>query len=265
MPWRQRLLLMVVGLVLVTGCSVPIASQLDEHDANQVVVALEAKGIAASKELDPGAEGRWQVSVDQDDASAAVAVLSHEGLPAPPSPGVLEALGKQSIVPSRTAEHAKLVAGTAGELERSLREVDGVLSARVHLAVPPKNALEIEEQKTQPTASVLLRHRGATPPIAEADVQHLVAGAVPGLAPEHVSVVTAPVPPAPRMNEHELARFGPLTLTRQSMPRLRWIAGGGLLFLIGLMGVVLYGYSRLRRGRNELADAHAAAEARDAR
>ena len=54
---------------------------------------------------------------------------------------MLDAVGKGSLVPSEAAEHAQLVAAIAGELERSLEGIDGVLTARVHLNVPAPSPL----------------------------------------------------------------------------------------------------------------------------
>lgn len=247
-------------LALVAGCSVPIAGGLDESDANRVVVALENGGIAANKEADPERENRWRVSVGRDEASAAVTILQQESLPPPPSPGVLESLGDSSLVPSRTAEHAKWVIGTAGELERSLRGIDGVLSARVHLAVPEKGPLG-DSERPEPTASVLVRHRGATPPMGAADVQRLVAGAVPGLDTKQVSVVLAPTPAPSRPPERELSRFGPVTVTRASMLPLRLLVGGAALLNVVLIGSLLALWARVRRTRQELAEARLGAEA----
>jgi type III secretion system inner membrane ring protein len=240
---------------LLAGCNVPIAAGLDETDANHAVVALERSGVAADKERDPDAEGRWRVSVARDDASSAAGILSAESLPPAPSPGLLDTLGQGSIVPSPTSEQAKFVAGTSGELERSLRSLDGVVSVRVHLAIPVQDALTPSEVKTP--ASVLLRHRGATPPIAIADVQRLVAGAVPGLNPAQVSVVASPVPPATHPPERELSRFGPVTVTRASVLPLRSIVGGALLLNLGLLGALLFFWSRARRAEATLADQRA--------
>lgn len=243
---------------LLTGCSVPIAVGLDESDANHAVVALERSGVAAEKERDPEVEGRWRISVARDDASSAAVILSSESLPPPASPGVLETLGQGSIVPSRTAEQAKFVTGVAGELERSLRSLDGVVSVRVHLAVPAQDALIPDEAPIPPSASVLLRHRGPTPPIAPSDVQRLVAGAVPGLTPAQVSVVTLPVPIAARPIERELSRFGPVTVTRSSVFSLRTIVGGALLLNLGLLGALILVWARARRAESSLLDQRAA-------
>nr|MDQ2646605.1 hypothetical protein [Myxococcota bacterium] len=101
-----------------TACSVPIAQNLDEADANQAVVVLERASVGATKERDPEREGRFQVSVSRQESSTAIALLARENLPPRSSPGVLEALGESSVVPSRLAEHAKWSAGVAGDLER---------------------------------------------------------------------------------------------------------------------------------------------------
>ena len=100
-------------LLLVAGCSVPVASGLSEPDANEVLVALEGGNVAAAKESDPTVEGRFRVTVSRDDASAAITILQQNNLPPPQAPGVLDTLGEGSLVPSRTAEHAKLE-GTIG-------------------------------------------------------------------------------------------------------------------------------------------------------
>lgn len=242
-----------VGLLLL-GCNVPIAGGLDENDANHAVVALEKAGVAADKDRDPESEGRWRISVARDDASSAAGILSSESLPPAPSPGLLETLGQGSLVPSRAAEQAKYVAGIAGELERSLRSLDGVVSVRVHLAIPEKDALSPEESPAPASASVLIRHRGPAPPIAINDIQRLVAGAVPILSAAQVSVVAAPVPLPARLAERELSRFGPLTVTRASVFPLRTIVGGGLLLNLGLLTLLFLVWTRARKAESSLAE-----------
>src|SRR3954470_11755899 len=151
-------LAVLCGAALLAGCSVPIAAGLDESDANHAVVALEKSGVAADKDRDPDTEGHWRITVARDDASSAAAILSSESLPPAASPGLLETLGQGSIVPSRTAEQAKFVAGISGELERSLRSLDGVVSVRVHLAIPVPDSFSPDETPVPASASVLLRH-----------------------------------------------------------------------------------------------------------
>lgn len=231
------------------ACNVPVATSLGEHDANDVVVALETASIVGEKSPDPSAEGAWQVSVASADATAAIGVLTRENLPPPKTPGVLDALGESSMVPSRAAEHARFIAGTAGELERSLRSVDGVLSGRVHLAVPTKDPLAVEENQPAPSASVLIKFRGANPPLSEGEVQQLVSGAVTGLTPAQVSVVAQHVAPGPGTADQQLARLGPFTVTRSSLGALKTMLAVGALLNVVLIGAVLFLWTRLRQSR----------------
>lgn len=225
----------------------PVATDLDEGEANRAVAALEQGGVYADKEPDPTNEGRWRLSVARDDAVAAVLVLRQENLPGPEAVGVLDALGKSNLVSSRTQEHAKLLIGTAGELEQSLRELDGVLSARVHLAVSTDSPLDFEQKGPEPSASVLLRHRGASPPISVQAVRELVAGAVPGLSEKAVKVVTTSVPRDASRRERALARFGPLTVTQASLLPLKLLVGGVVLLNLVLVGLLALLWHRARR------------------
>jgi type III secretion protein J len=259
-----RIALGVLGLVAL-GCTAPVVAGLDEGDASQAVVALEQAGIGAEKERDPDKEGAFRVVVARDDASTALTVLAEEGLPPRQAPGVLEALGRGSMVPSRMAEQARLVTGTSDELERSLRGLDGVLSARVHLGVPTHDPLALDEQAPPATASVLIRHRGATPPVVAVDVQRLVSGAVPGLHAEQVTVVMLPAPPRARPTEHQLARVGPLTVTRSSLLGLRALIGVAVLVNAALLACVLALWARLRRTESTLAESRPSEPERRAR
>jgi type III secretion protein J len=244
----------LTSAVLVAGCAVPIAKDLGEQEANQALVALERSGVSASKQPDVAHEGRWQLEVTRGDAALAVNALTEESLPALPTPGVLEALGQGSLVPSRTVEQAKWLAGTAGDLEASLRAVDGVLSARVHLAAPPRELLSPEHGAQKPSASVLIRHRGPTPPIAAGDVQRLVAGAVPGLAPDAVGVISSTVPPKPQRGERNLAQLGPITVTQASLLPLKLTLGAAIALNLLLLGLFGWFWTRNRRAEARLAE-----------
>jgi type III secretion protein J len=228
---RCHLVALLVGFVA-SACTVPVAAGIDDPDANRVVSALEGAGIAAEKAQDPGADGRYHVDVPRAEAARAVALLGELGLPPRRAPGVLDALGTGALVPSRAAEHERLLVGLAGELERTLSGMDGVASARVHLAVPRQSSLR-DDPEVRPSASVLIQYRGKSSPLPDADVRQLVTHAVTGLDPERVYVVSVAVSlPLPR----DLERVGPLTTTRDVARKLRLA-----LFALAVLGVALAG------------------------
>jgi len=250
-----RMTLPLLSLLAVTACAVPVAVGLDEQDANRVTSALAQAGISADKSPDPDAESKWRVDVLRDDAAHAVSVLSEENLPRAKSPGLLDALDAHALVPSRIAEHTKLLAGVSGELERTLLGVAGVLSARVHLAVPQPDDLS-DTQPPPPSASVLIQYRGDAAPISAGDIQRLIAGAVPGLAAERVAVVESPVL-APKPSA-DLVRLGPFATTRGSASKLKLLLGAAALLnvlLVPFVGVLWNRMRDLRRRPSETGSA----------
>jgi type III secretion protein J len=242
----------VVVAIALSACTAPVAGGLSDDEANRVIVALDRAGVDASKESDPGTENRYRVLVPREETARAVTAMREEELPAQPTPGVLDALGKSSLVPSTAVEHAQLVAGLAGDLERTLMGVDGVVSARVHVSVPPPDPLG-EQRPTRSTASVLVKHRGPTPPIDATSVQRLVAGAVAGMKTEDVAVVMLPRPLPPAAGESQLAHFGPITVTRGSLAYLRGFVAASVLACLALLGGLAALWSRARRAEGSRA------------
>jgi type III secretion protein J len=224
-------------MLVAAGCTVPVAGSLDEGQANRIVIALDRAGVGAEKEIDPAAEGHYRVVVERDEAPRAITAMRAEDLPSPASPGLLDSLGKGALLPSRLAEHAHFLAGLSGELERTLLAIEGMLSARVHVSIPQVDPLR-EGPRAKATASVLLQHRGATPPIDSHEVKRIVAGAAPGLAPEDVAVVMVPRP-AGAAADRALSRLGPITATRSSVSLLRMVTAGIVIIDVALVVAVL--------------------------
>lgn len=251
-----RALALALFAVAAAGCQAPVAAGLSEDEANRVVVALDRGGVETAKEADPQTEGRFRVLVPREDAARAVSVLRDEELPPRPAPGVLDALGKSSLVPSAMAERAQYVAGLSGDLERTLGAIDGVITARVHLSVPEPGPLG-DKPPSASTASVLLKYRGANPPVDVAAVQHLVAGAVAGMRVQDVAVVLLPRPSAPAPPERQLAHFGPLAVTRGTMPYLRALVALTLVVNLALLASLGTLWARLRRAGRSAGPAQA--------
>ena len=232
----------------------PVAAGLDDQDADRVVVALDRAGVDSAKEVDPTAEGKWRVNVPRDEVSQSIAVLREEELPRTAPAGVLDAVGKGSLVPSEAAEHAQLSAGIAGDLQRSLEGIDGVLSARVHLNLPSPSPMR-ETPTGHASASVLVEYRGSTPPITSTDVQRLVSGACSALATADVAVVMVSRPAPARLPGSELAHVGPVAVAHASARLLQVVLVGLVLVIMGLAVGLLAVGARLSHARQEIAEA----------
>jgi flagellar M-ring protein FliF len=115
-------------------------------------------------------------------------LLSSQGLPTAGSVGYeifddSNALGQTDFVQQLNRQRA-----LEGELARTIRSLDGVTSARVHLVLPKRQLFE--EAAEEPSASITMGVGGRAPtPEQVRAVQNLVAGAVPRMTPARVTVV----------------------------------------------------------------------------
>lgn len=225
------------------GCGVELEHGLDERQANEIAAVLEQAGVSADKQPEPGQSGAYQIVVPRGDSGRAFALLEARDLPRRRPHGVGESFGKDSLLPSPVEERARYAAALGAELEHTLEGVPGVLSARVHLALPPEDALVGEAAHGRPTASVLLK--SARPALADAEVKRLVAGAVTGLQAADVSVVVAPSAPDPAAPPFE--RVGPLKVARESRTLTATLATSALgVILLLSLGLA---YTAMRLGQ----------------
>jgi type III secretion protein J len=235
----------IAVVAVLAGCSNSIQHGLDESSANEVVTALERTGIEACKARDEANGEAFTVSVSKAQTLRALEVLQSLGLPRGKRAGFGEVYKQASLVPTPTEERARFHEAMAGEIERSLETVEGVVSARVHLVLPEPQPLAMDG-KPQGTAqaAVLLKLRGGPAPISEAEVQKLVAGSVAGLAPQSVAVVTTAAAAAPS-TVPELVSVGPLRVAPGS--RALVLAGffGGLAIVAVLAALLFIAARRL--------------------
>jgi flagellar M-ring protein FliF len=93
-----------------------------------------------------------------------------------------EALGTTSFV--QNINHLRAL---EGELSRTIRALDRVQAARVHLVLPERPLFS--RDKVEPSASIMLKVRGALEASQVRAIRHLVASAVNGLKPQRISIV----------------------------------------------------------------------------
>jgi type III secretion protein J len=228
-----------IVVVLALGCSLPIQHGLDETAANEILTLLERAGIPASKSRDE--DGAFAVVVAKGDGLRAMELMRSLGLPRGPRTGFGEMYKQASLVPTPTEERARYVEALGGEIARTLESVDGVVSARVHLVLPEPDPLAVDgKPRVAAQAAVLLKARGGRPaPIAERDVQKLVAGSVPGLDLSAVAVVVTLAPELPATSAASLVALGPLRTTEDSRGALVAILVAAFALVALLSGFVL--------------------------
>jgi len=185
-PWPtcRRLAALVMVLVL-TGCKVALYSNLNEHESNEIVAALSAEGIAASKS--PLEGNNWQVAVEEGRLGAALDVLRAQGLPRERFATMGEVFQKQGLVSTPSEERMRYIYAMSQELSQTLTNVDGVVAARVHVVIPANDPLS--DRVRPSSAAVFIKHRPDVDiRLLAPAVKEMVAHSIEGLTHDQVSL-----------------------------------------------------------------------------
>jgi type III secretory pathway lipoprotein EscJ len=132
----RRLLCLAVSMVFglsTIGCdSTPVASDVGQREANQIVSVLYKKGIGATLEARRAGRGGFTVHVASEDFARAATVLHAVGLPNKQQPTFAEMTASNGIIPvSREIDNLRLDRALAAELEDSFLKLTAVEDAAV--------------------------------------------------------------------------------------------------------------------------------------
>jgi flagellar M-ring protein FliF len=157
---------------------------LEGRDAAAVVAALERQRVPHRIAGNGG-----QILAPEAEIPRLRLLLAREGLPAGGSVGYEIFDRGESLTTTPFQQDINRLRALEGELARSIRGLSGVRAARVHLVLPRREPFSRERGEAQ--ASVVLTMTGAQRLDRDGvqAVLHLVSAAVPGLRPQHVSIV----------------------------------------------------------------------------
>jgi flagellar M-ring protein FliF len=164
----------------------PLFSNLAASDAAAIVEQLDSDGVKYQLE-----DGGNTILVPQDEVYNLRLKMSGQGLPADTEGGGYSILDSQNVMTSEFMQQVGYRRAMEGELANTIKSIDGVTAATVHLAIPQKDVFTDDQKK--PTASVLVA-TGAGKELGDDQVQavvHLVASSVEGMEPANVTVVGA--------------------------------------------------------------------------
>lgn len=157
-------------------------TDLSIEDSSSIIKDLERQGVS----FELRNEGST-IMVPKDKVTRLRMKLAEGGLPKGGGVGYeifdkSDALGTTSFV--QNINHLRAL---EGELARTIRAIDRVQAARVHLVLPERPLFAREAP--EPSASIVLRVRGSLEPQQIRAIRHVVASAVNGLKPQRVSIV----------------------------------------------------------------------------
>lgn len=175
-----------IGLCLaLAGCKVDLYSNLTEREANEMLAALTSESIPAEKEAAEG--GQWQLKVDESRLPAALDVLRAQGLPHDRYATMGDVFQKQGLVSTPSEERMRYIYAVSQELSQTLRTIDGVVAARVHVVIPANDPLS---DKIKPSsAAVFIKYRPDVDlRLLAPTVKEMVAHSIEGLTHDQVSL-----------------------------------------------------------------------------
>ena len=187
LPAAIGIIVAVVAIVFFVVAQQPerttLYASLPEAEKARVIDALKNAGVDVT--LDPTT---GDVIVPVRDYHSSRMTLAAQGLPAS-IPDGYEALADIPMGSSRSVEQVRLKQTQEIELARSISEIEGLVTARVHLAIPEKSVFA--RASTPPTASVFVQmENGRSLSRQQVDaVVHLVSSSVPFMAKNDVTVV----------------------------------------------------------------------------
>jgi type III secretion protein J len=227
-------LLLFTALALSACSRVPLFSDLAEDEANEIMSRLMENNLECTKVA--GKEGKWALEVAQEDFPLAMRTLEAMGLPRPKTAKMSDVFQKSGLVSSPTEERIRFISALSEELAATLNKIDGVVAARVHIAMPNNDPLG--DKTTPASAAVYIKYRsGYDVESNTPQIKNLVTKSVEGLSFDNVELVMTPAamePPqaktvAPGSLEARLSQLPPWALPAASGALGFLVAG--LLFL----------------------------------
>ena len=158
---------------------------LEMGDSKAIVEKLSTDKVPFEVRKD-GAE----IWVPKDRKNELRVRMAEQAMPAVGRVAGYELFDKQDALSTTSfQQNVNYVRALEGELSRTIRAIDRVKVARVHLVLPKREAFAREAN--EPSASVILKMQGA----ARLDkgqvtaIQHLIAAAVPKMKPNRISII----------------------------------------------------------------------------
>lgn len=171
-----------IGLRMSTEPMALLYADVAQEDAGKIGEALDAQKVPYELRGDGN-----MIYVPESQVLKLRMSLASKGLPSGGTVGYeifdnADALGTTNFL--QNINHLRAL---EGELSRTIRSIDGIEGVRVHLVMPERELFS--RDKRAPSASIVLKVRGTLAVPQVKAIQQLVASAVEGLTPGHVSIV----------------------------------------------------------------------------
>lgn len=217
------------------GGYVDLYTQLNQEEANKILVLLMENDIEAEKE--EGKEG-VSVRVPGEAVSKSIALLEQNGLPREKFDTLGNVFKKDGLISTPSEERMRLIYALSQELASTISNIDGVLISRVHVVLP-----KVKDMKAMypSSVSVFVKHaEGVDMDPIVPKIKMLVVNSIEGLEYDKVSVLLFP------------QSYKEIPEIKENGYQLLILAAMSLLLLLGGGGAAAFFFIRKgRASRNE--------------
>lgn len=245
-------------LLLLGACKADLYSNLTEVEANQMLAVLMTNGIPASKS---NVGESFSVRVEESDMVRAIAALNAKGYPRSTRDSIGSVFQKSGIISSPFEERVRYIYALGEDVAQTLSEIDGVVTARVHVVLPDQPQLG---QPVKPSsAAVFIKHE----PTVDLEffvpqIRRLVSSSIEGLDYSAVAVILTEAlpaevetPPLDQRTVEVMPGISVLEADAGNFWRMVYAAGAvvGVLLLLVLITGFAYLSQRRRNGTQVVA------------
>jgi type III secretion protein J len=244
-----RALLVALVFLTLAGCGgkVDLLSGLSEADANETLAVLLDAGISTEKIT---RKDGISVKIPESQVAQALALLNSKGLPRRHHDRMGDVFKKENLISTPLEERARYLYALSQELEHTFSQIDGVLSARVHIVLPER--LTPGDPLLPSSAAVFIRHvQQIDLGVLEPRIRRMVANSIPGLNSGKTDQITVVfVPAMTDQAASSMERVGSFVVEKSSVQNLRitlWTMGLAIgVLIIGILAMAL-----MSRSQNE--------------
>ena len=205
--------------VLLTGCKQELYSNLSEKDANEMLSILYRSGVDGERVVKK--DNLYALAVEPKDFSRATELLKQHGYPKEEFSNMGEIFKKEGLISSPLEERVRFIYALSQNVAETLTQIDGVITARVHIVLPENNPFA-EEIKPASASVYIKHHPDSNLEESKSDIKMIVEKSIEGLSYDKVTVVMLPA-----------SRYDPAPQQQDSGSNvLVWVMGIALLGLI---------------------------------
>lgn len=238
---RATILLKIGALLAcltLAGCKVELYSNLTEVEANQMLAVLMTANIVAEKV--PTGES-FQVKVEERDMVQAISLLTAKGFPKSTRDSIGTVFQKSGIISSPFEERVRYIYALGEEVAQTLSQIDGVVTARVHVVLPEE--AQLGQPVVPSSAAVFIKHEANVDlEFLVPQIRRLVSSSIEGLQYNAVTVVLTEASPTenatPAVTEKVVDVIQGLGVREANLGffwTIVYVAGGLILVLLALV------------------------------